>query len=107
MPSICFGVRLHPATWKPSRANVVVAAAPSMPMTEYVVLQVLMIHGQQRRYDAQQRQRVWYELPQPAAHEVSVGVMGLGVVRSASTMRTSGTAGSVTSPVSVDLVSGH
>ena len=55
----------------------------TMRMTEYVVLQVLMIHRQQRRYDAQQRERVWRELPQPAAHEVAVGVMGLGVLGAA------------------------
>jgi glyoxylate/hydroxypyruvate reductase len=61
----------------------IVDADLTMRMTEYVVLQVLMIHRQQRRYDAQQRQRVWAELPQPAAHEVAVGVMGLGVLGSA------------------------
>jgi glyoxylate/hydroxypyruvate reductase A len=44
----------------------------TMRMTEYVVLQVLMIHRQQRRYDALQRERVWRELPQPAAHEVAL-----------------------------------
>jgi len=55
----------------------------TMRMTEYVVLQVLMIHRQQRRYDAQQRERLWRELPQPAAHEVAVGVMGLGVLGAA------------------------
>jgi glyoxylate/hydroxypyruvate reductase A len=52
----------------------------TMRMTEYVVLQVLMIHRQQRRYDLQQAQHVWRELPQPAAHEVSVGILGLGVL---------------------------
>jgi glyoxylate/hydroxypyruvate reductase A len=52
----------------------------TMRMTEYVVLHVLMIHRQQRAYDAQQRQRVWNELPQPAAYEIAVGVMGLGVL---------------------------
>jgi glyoxylate/hydroxypyruvate reductase A len=58
----------------------IVDADLTMRMTEYVVLHVLMIHRRQRRYDAQQRQRVWNELPQPAAHEVAVGVMGLGVL---------------------------
>ena len=58
----------------------IVDADLTMRMTEYVVLQVLLIHRQQRRYDAQQRQRVWHELPQPAAHEVAIGVMGLGVL---------------------------
>jgi len=61
----------------------IVDADLTMRMTEYVVLQVLMIHRQQRRYDAQQRQRLWRELPQPAAHEVAVGVMGLGVLGAA------------------------
>jgi glyoxylate/hydroxypyruvate reductase len=55
----------------------------TMRMTEYVVLQVLMIHRQQRRYDSLQRERVWRELPQPAAREVAVGVMGLGVLGAA------------------------
>jgi glyoxylate/hydroxypyruvate reductase A len=55
----------------------------TMRMTEYVVLHVLMIHRLQRAYDAQQRQRVWNELPQPAAHEVAVGMMGLGVLGAA------------------------
>ena len=55
----------------------------TMRMTEYVVLHVLMFHRQQRRYDAQQRGRIWRELPQPAAHEVAVGVMGLGVLGAA------------------------
>jgi glyoxylate/hydroxypyruvate reductase A len=55
----------------------------TMRMTEYVVLHVLMFHRQQRRYDAQQRERTWCELPQPAAHEVTVGVMGLGVLGAA------------------------
>jgi glyoxylate/hydroxypyruvate reductase A len=49
-------------------------------MTEYVTLHVLMHHRRQRLYDAQQRQRVWHEHPQPRANEVSVGLMGLGVL---------------------------
>ena len=61
----------------------IVDADLTMRMTEYVVLHVLMIHRQQRRYDAQQQQRQWRELPQPAAHEVAVGVMGLGVLGAA------------------------
>ncbi|MPZ55805.1 MAG: glyoxylate/hydroxypyruvate reductase A [Rhizobiales bacterium] len=61
----------------------IVDADLTMRMTEYVVLQVLTIHRQQRRYNAQQRQRVWRELPQPAACEVAVGVMGLGVLGAA------------------------
>jgi len=49
-------------------------------MSEYVVLHVLMHHRKQRAYDAHQRERRWEELSQPAAPEVRVGVMGLGVL---------------------------
>lgn len=49
-------------------------------MTEWVVLQVLMHHRRQRLYDGQQRQRIWRERAQAAAHEVRVGVMGMGVL---------------------------
>jgi glyoxylate/hydroxypyruvate reductase A len=60
----------------------IVDADVTMRMTEYVTLHVLMYHRQQRRYDAQQRVRMWHELDQPAASEVSVGVMGLGTLGS-------------------------
>jgi glyoxylate/hydroxypyruvate reductase len=58
------------------------AAHPDLTMrvTEYVVLHVLMHHRRQRLYDAQQRDRTWRVHPQPAASEVAVGVMGLGVI---------------------------
>jgi len=49
-------------------------------MTEYVVLHVLMRHRRVRLYEQQQRQRVWHDHHQPAAGEVTVGVMGLGVL---------------------------
>jgi glyoxylate/hydroxypyruvate reductase len=52
-------------------------------MVEYVVLHVLLIHRRQRLYDAQQRQNLWHDHDQPAAGEVSVGVMGLGHLGSA------------------------
>lgn len=52
----------------------------TMRMTEYVVLHVLMYHRRQRLYDAQQRERLWREHSQPAASEVLVGIMGLGVL---------------------------
>jgi glyoxylate/hydroxypyruvate reductase A len=52
----------------------------TMRVTEYVVLHVLMHHRRQRRYDAQQRRRQWQVHDQPAASEVGVGVMGLGVI---------------------------
>lgn len=49
-------------------------------MTEWVTLQVLMHHRQQRRYDRLQRERRWRELRQPAASEVRIGIMGMGVL---------------------------
>lgn len=52
----------------------------SMRVTEYVVLHTLRYHRRQPLYEAQQRQRLWNEHPQPAASEVAVGVMGLGVI---------------------------
>lgn len=51
-------------------------------VTEYVALHVLMHHRRQRLYDAQQRDKVWRAHDQPAANDVSVGVMGLGVIGS-------------------------
>jgi glyoxylate/hydroxypyruvate reductase A len=49
-------------------------------MVEWVTLQVLMHHRQQRRYDRLQRAHRWHELRQPAASEVRVGVMGTGTI---------------------------
>jgi len=54
----------------------------TMRMTEYVVLHVLMHHRRQRLYDVQQRERMWFEHSQPAASDVVVGIMGLGVLGS-------------------------
>jgi glyoxylate/hydroxypyruvate reductase A len=52
-------------------------------MSEYVVLHCLMHLRQQRRYDAQQREKVWREEDHPpAGREVRVGIMGLGVLGS-------------------------
>lgn len=49
-------------------------------ITEWVVLQVLLHHRRQREYDALQRDRRWHELRQPAASEMRVGIMGMGVL---------------------------
>ena len=50
-------------------------------MSEWVALQVLLHHRQFRRYDRQQRERVWDEDEgQPRAAEVRVGLLGLGVL---------------------------
>lgn len=49
-------------------------------MTEYIVLHVLMHHRQQRRIDENQRRKVWDSFPTHAARDLSVGIMGLGVM---------------------------
>jgi glyoxylate/hydroxypyruvate reductase A len=49
-------------------------------MTEWVTLQVLLHHRRQLVYDRFQAERRWHELRQPAAADVRVGVMGLGVL---------------------------
>jgi|SRR5581483_8707736 len=52
-------------------------------MTEYVGLHVLYHHRRMTEFRELQERRVWKYLPEPAAHEVRVGVMGLGVLGSA------------------------
>ncbi|RMF09675.1 MAG: glyoxylate/hydroxypyruvate reductase A [Alphaproteobacteria bacterium] len=53
----------------------------TMRMSEYVCLHVLLHQRRMLEYLAQQKQALWQELwPQPAAAEVRVGVMGLGVL---------------------------
>jgi len=53
----------------------------SMRMSEYVVWQVLDHHRLGPRYRRQQQARVWHEdRRQPAANEVTVGILGLGVL---------------------------
>ena len=50
-------------------------------MSEYVLLHVLLYHRQQRMYDYLQHEKRWEDDPlQPAAKDVRVGVMGLGVL---------------------------
>jgi len=49
-------------------------------MSEWICLQCLMHLRQQRQYDGFQGERLWQELPQPEACEVSVGIAGLGVL---------------------------
>lgn len=52
-------------------------------MSEYVLLHVLLWHRQQRMYDYLQHEKRWEDDPlQPAAKDVRVGVMGLGVLGS-------------------------
>ena len=56
-------------------------------MTEYVVLHVLLHHRQQRRIDENQKRRVWDSFATHAAHDLAVGIMGLGVMGSDSAER--------------------
>ncbi len=49
-------------------------------MTEWVTLNVLMHHRQVRLHAENQKGAIWGALPQPAAKDVTVGVMGLGVL---------------------------
>jgi glyoxylate/hydroxypyruvate reductase A len=49
-------------------------------MTEYIVLQVLMHHRQQRRIDANQKLKKWDSFPTHAAPALSIGIMGMGVM---------------------------
>jgi glyoxylate/hydroxypyruvate reductase A len=49
-------------------------------MTEYAVFHVLFHHRRMFEYQALQRARRWQELAQPAAGEVRVGIMGLGML---------------------------
>ena len=52
-------------------------------MTEYIALHVLYHHRRMSEFAELQSRKVWKYLPEPAAHEVRVGLMGLGVLGSA------------------------
>jgi glyoxylate/hydroxypyruvate reductase A len=52
----------------------------TMRMTEYVVLHVLLHHRRMNLYGMQQRAHAWRDNADPAASEVRVGIMGLGVL---------------------------
>lgn len=49
-------------------------------MSEWVVMQCLNHLRQQKAYDAAQQNSQWQDLPQPQASDVTVGIMGLGVL---------------------------
>lgn len=53
-------------------------------MAEYVALHVLYHHRRMSEFRELQERKVWKYLPEPAAHEVRVGIMGLGVLGTAS-----------------------
>ena len=52
-------------------------------MAEYVTLHTLLHTRRMLAYQALQREATWRYLPEPAAHQVRVGIMGLGVLGSA------------------------
>ncbi|OHV80628.1 glyoxylate/hydroxypyruvate reductase A [Ensifer sp. LCM 4579] len=49
-------------------------------MSEWVVMQCLMHLRQHRAYEALARRREWRDLSQPEAADVTVGIMGMGVL---------------------------
>ncbi|WP_411034413.1 2-hydroxyacid dehydrogenase [Shinella sp. BYT-45] len=49
-------------------------------MSEWVVLQCLLHLRQHQAYAVQREKRIWRELAQPEAKEVTVGIMGFGVL---------------------------
>ncbi|MEM7216400.1 MAG: NAD(P)-dependent oxidoreductase, partial [Pseudomonadota bacterium] len=49
-------------------------------MGEWVCLQCLMHLRQQLQYEASQKANKWNGLPQPQASEISIGIMGMGVL---------------------------
>ena len=49
-------------------------------MSEFIVMHVLMHHRQQLRLRENQRKGVWDSFPQHAAKDMTVGIMGLGVL---------------------------
>jgi glyoxylate/hydroxypyruvate reductase A len=56
-------------------------------MSEYVVWQVLDHLRQGRLYREQQQKRLWREATQPAAGDLTVGIMGLGVLGTDAAMK--------------------
>jgi glyoxylate/hydroxypyruvate reductase A len=52
-------------------------------MAEYVVMNVLYHHRRMTEFRELQTRRTWTYLPEPAARDVRVGIMGLGVLGSA------------------------
>ncbi|MGH6908283.1 MAG: NAD(P)-dependent oxidoreductase, partial [Aestuariivirga sp.] len=56
-------------------------------MSEYIVLHVLLHHRQQRRIDANQKQKKWDSFATHAASALSVGIMGMGVMGQDSALR--------------------
>lgn len=58
----------------------VVDASLTGPMSEWIVFQVLLHHRQHLAYSVSQRAGKWRPRSQPLAREVSVGILGLGIL---------------------------
>lgn len=73
----------------PSQVPIVRVNDPDLTnrMSEYIVLHVLMHHRQQRRLDANQKARLWDGFATHAAKDITVGIMGLGVLGQDSAMK--------------------
>ncbi|HEY9057541.1 MAG TPA: glyoxylate/hydroxypyruvate reductase A [Aurantimonas sp.] len=56
----------------------IVADDLSSRMSEYIVWRVLDHFRRGRAYRSQQAQKIWHERMQPAAREITVGIMGFG-----------------------------
>lgn len=52
-------------------------------MVTYIVLHVLYHHRRMSEFRELQARKVWKYMPEPAAHEIRVGLMGLGVLGAA------------------------
>lgn len=49
-------------------------------MSEWVIMQCLLHLRQHQAYEAQRQKRIWREFVQPGASEITVGIMGFGVL---------------------------
>ena len=73
---------LTSCTTLPSDVPVVRMVEPVLTagMVEYVIYNVIRFHRRMHEYDAQQRRAQWQVLPQVTASDVTIGIMGMGVL---------------------------
>src|SRR5882724_6586229 len=75
----------HALAWQPPRG--LLKSLPNLRLivsvgAGVVALHVLYHHRRMSEFGELQARKVWKYLPEPAAHEVRVGIMGLGVLGS-------------------------
>ena len=70
----------YACVWKPRPGLLAQFPHLTARMSEYVALHVLLHHRRLGLYRRQQHERRWCDHPQPAAGEVTVGIMGFGVL---------------------------